>query len=123
MTIFATQISKLNSVIEFDVESLPAVSISYLIGYGLKQCLNDTHAALKRADYEEGDLGDAHFRADVEVVVGNREWQIRNGCPPAERAPVDQEARALGRSLKDAGVTPKELAEWLAQRAEAGMAA
>jgi hypothetical protein len=79
----AVKIQKLNTVLSFDSEKLPAASVNYLIAYGLKQSLNDCHAGVKASDYT--DKPD-QFLVDVKAEVDRRETQIRTGAVPSSGA-------------------------------------
>ena len=62
-------VSKINESFAFDDETLPRVSVEFLVEYGLRQKLADSHASVKRAEYPEGDEGTAKWLADVRIAA------------------------------------------------------
>jgi len=112
-------VAKAGTTYEFDIESLPAESIKYLIGYGLKQSMNDVVAAVKN------DTVAAREKADT------RRNQIVSGNVPGSRAPADPKlakVREMARAVEEAGfditkVDPATLVEFLKEREEMGRAA
>ena len=78
--LFNIQVAKCNDIHQFDETKLPKVSLTFLIGYGLKQWLADAHAQVKRQDFKDtGDKGDAAFVAKVRERVGERVQALRTG--------------------------------------------
>ena len=78
-------VKKLGLSFSRDFNQLPAASKGYLAQYGFSQCINDPHAAIKRADYES----DEAYRAAVGEVVSKRLEQLDSGNVPGQRVPTD----------------------------------
>lgn len=101
-------IGKIGSAISLgEVEALPAASVAYLLQYGANQCLNDTHASVKRSDFSsEGEFKDA-----VYLKVENRAEQLRSGAVPGTRTPSAATAavRKLQAAIGSGGVTDDQI--------------
>jgi hypothetical protein len=87
--IVTVKVAKVNELVEFDVESLPAESLAYAITYGLTQSINDTHAPVSRKNFSD----DESFNAAVWEKAQKRIDQIRSGNVPGTRTPVTKEAK------------------------------
>jgi hypothetical protein len=100
MSTITVQIRKLDEVVEFVVESLPAASIQYLLQYGATQSINDCHASVIRKNFET----DTAFADAVMEKVNERVNQIRTGEVPGTRGtanPAMAKARALVAKMAD----------------------
>lgn len=93
-------ISKLNEVVSFDTAKLPEASVNYVMEYGFKKSINDSHATVKREAYAVGDAGEALWLAEVRKVAHARVDQIRTGQVPRSSGvdPLLLKAATLGLS-------------------------
>lgn len=115
------KIGKLNDVVTVgEIESLPPASIQYLLQYGGNQFLNDKHASIKKADYDDA----VEWELDVRESVQKGIDQLVSGNLPGARTPSTATAavRKLQAAIGDVPVGDDivgEFAEFIrARRAE-----
>jgi hypothetical protein len=104
-------VTKINEVMSFDDETMPTVSREWLIEYGLKQKLADSHASVKRTEYPEGDEGTTKWLADVRTAAYAVRDAILNGNPGARRSGVDPELAVASKY----GMTVEQFRAMMAQ--------
>ena len=99
MSTITIEIRKLGTTYDFTPESLPAVSLEYALKYGLEQSVNDTHSAVKRADFKT----DEEFTAAVWAKMQKRIDQILSGNVPTARVadPAAVAARQMAKEMAD----------------------
>jgi hypothetical protein len=105
--LYQIKVAKVNSVLDFDSDKLPATSIDYLMTYGLTQAIGDAHASIARKNFES----DEKFLAAVTEKVEKRVAQIISGDVPGSRAPADPNAAKARKLVKEVGtLTDAEMA-------------
>lgn len=119
-------INKLSKTVEVDFDSLPDNAKEYVITYGLKQVLNDSHSAYRMAKPEEEAEGTVfdnveEFQEAVQEVIDAKvealmdgSVTIRTGVSRAPVDPVGKEAYRLAQGkvkdmLKNAGYKLRDL--------------
>lgn len=105
------KIGKLETTVSVDVDALPAISVQYIVAYGLTQCLNDAHASVARKAFASVE----EFEDAVMAKVSKRLDQITSGDVPGSRV---SRPKATAAELF-AALSPAEreavLAEYVAQ--------
>jgi hypothetical protein len=113
MTTYTVPISKIGDSVDFDWDSLPEASRDYVVMYGFKKSINDTHASVTRDKYDSGEA----YLAAVHEKVDERIEQIRSGNVPGTRAAADphaQKARKLAKELSDSEL--EAALEWIMKK-------
>lgn len=99
MSTISVKVKKLGQSFERDTTALPQPSREYLMQYGFSQRMNDTHASIKRTDFDS----DEAFTSAVRAAVDHALAQIDSG-EFTTRQPVDpkvQELRKMGVTLTE----------------------
>lgn len=85
--------SKVPGGIDIDLDTLSPVATDYLIRYGLKQALNDSHAAMKPSD---PDYSSANVLATVEKrLAAIMSGTVRQGVAREASDPIGAEAKKI----------------------------
>lgn len=104
MSTHTVTIGKSGVSYDFDTETLPAQSLAYLVEYGLKQSLNDVHAAVARKNFKT----DEEFVESVNGKVATRVQQIVSGDVPGSRAPRTNVKQTAAKLLAEMSIEQLE---------------
>lgn len=113
-------INKIAESFQIDFAELPNNSQQYIIGYGMKQSLNDATASIKDSDFKSKD----EFISAVKLAVTSRIDKLLAGTPPAVgnggvANPVDKRAyEILSAVVRKQGIKKADLPKTLVELAE-----
>lgn len=109
------KIGKLDQTVSVNVDALPAVSVQYIVAYGLTQCLNDAHASVARKAF----ASESEFEDAVMAKVGKRLDQITSGDVPGTRTSKPKQTAAELFAAMSPAERNAVLAEYAAVQADA----